>query len=121
VEMLCTGWSFGGVKVLPLLSGFACKVCLQCLSKISVLSLSSVRLSFLTCKTGRIISAEHLTVISQIHLPFLLLASVSNEGLMNVVIYLLVEMKIPYIVIESFLVSPLLSACDFYFESCVDQ
>jgi hypothetical protein len=54
-------------------------------------------------------------------LPFLLLASVSNEGLMNVVIYLLVEMKIPYIVIESFLVSPLLSACDFYFESCVDQ
>jgi hypothetical protein len=34
VEMLCTGWSCGGVKVLPLLGGFSCKVCLQCLSKI---------------------------------------------------------------------------------------
>jgi hypothetical protein len=34
VEMLCTGWRCGGVKVLPLLSGLACKVCLQRLSKI---------------------------------------------------------------------------------------
>jgi hypothetical protein len=34
VEMLCTGWRYGGVKVLPLLSDFACKVYLQCLSKI---------------------------------------------------------------------------------------
>jgi hypothetical protein len=36
VEMLCTGWKCGGVKVLPLLGGFACKVCLQHLSKISL-------------------------------------------------------------------------------------
>jgi hypothetical protein len=36
VEMLCTGWRCEGVKVLPLLSGLACKVCLQCLSKISL-------------------------------------------------------------------------------------
>jgi hypothetical protein len=35
VEMLCVGWRCGGVKVLPLLSGLACKVCLQRLSKIS--------------------------------------------------------------------------------------
>jgi hypothetical protein len=33
-EMLCAGWSCGGVKVLPLLGGLACKVCLQRLSKI---------------------------------------------------------------------------------------
>jgi hypothetical protein len=32
--MLCAGWRCGGVKVLPLLGGFACKVCLQHLSKI---------------------------------------------------------------------------------------
>jgi hypothetical protein len=36
VEMLCVGWRCGGVKVLPLLSGLACKVCLQCLSRISL-------------------------------------------------------------------------------------
>jgi hypothetical protein len=36
VEMLCAGWRCGGVKVLPLLGGLACKVCLQCLSKISL-------------------------------------------------------------------------------------
>jgi hypothetical protein len=35
VELLCTGWRYGRVKVLPLLSGHACKVCLQRLSKIS--------------------------------------------------------------------------------------
>jgi hypothetical protein len=34
VEMLCAGWRCGGVKVLPLLSGFVCKVYIQCLSKI---------------------------------------------------------------------------------------
>jgi hypothetical protein len=34
VEMLCAGWRCGGVKVLPLLGGFACKVNLQRLSKI---------------------------------------------------------------------------------------
>jgi hypothetical protein len=34
--MLCAGWRCGGVKVLPLLSALACKVCLQCLSKISL-------------------------------------------------------------------------------------
>jgi hypothetical protein len=34
VEMLCACWWFGGVKVLPLLGGLACKVCLQHLSKI---------------------------------------------------------------------------------------
>jgi hypothetical protein len=33
--MLCSGWRCGGVKVLPLLGGFACKVCFQRLSKIS--------------------------------------------------------------------------------------
>jgi hypothetical protein len=32
----CAGWRCGGVKVLPLLSGLACKVCLQHLSKISL-------------------------------------------------------------------------------------
>jgi hypothetical protein len=36
VEILCAGWKCGGVKVLPLLRGFACKVCLQHLSKISL-------------------------------------------------------------------------------------
>jgi hypothetical protein len=36
VEMFCAGWSCGGVKVFPLFSGFACKVCLQRLSKISL-------------------------------------------------------------------------------------
>jgi hypothetical protein len=36
VEMLCAGWRCGGVKVLTLLSGLACKVCLQHLSKISL-------------------------------------------------------------------------------------
>jgi hypothetical protein len=36
VEMLCAGWRCGGVKVLPLLGGLACKVCLQRLSKISL-------------------------------------------------------------------------------------
>jgi hypothetical protein len=36
VEMLCTGWRCGGVKILPLLGGLACKVCLQCFSKISL-------------------------------------------------------------------------------------
>jgi hypothetical protein len=36
VEMLCTGWRCGGVKVLPLLGGLACKVCLQHLSKMSL-------------------------------------------------------------------------------------
>jgi hypothetical protein len=33
---LCPGWRCGGVKVLPLLGGLACKVCLQRLSKISL-------------------------------------------------------------------------------------
>jgi hypothetical protein len=36
VEMLCAGWRCGGVKVLPLLTGLACEVCLQHLSKISL-------------------------------------------------------------------------------------
>jgi hypothetical protein len=36
VEILCTSWRCVGVKVLPLLSGLACKVCLQRLSKISL-------------------------------------------------------------------------------------
>jgi hypothetical protein len=36
VKMLCAGCRCGGVKVLPLLSGLACKMCLQCLSKISL-------------------------------------------------------------------------------------
>jgi hypothetical protein len=36
VEMLCAWWRCGGVKVLPLLSGLACKVCFQHLSKISL-------------------------------------------------------------------------------------
>jgi hypothetical protein len=36
VEILCAGWRCGGVKVMPLLSDYACKVCLQRLSKISV-------------------------------------------------------------------------------------
>jgi hypothetical protein len=35
VEILCASWRCGGVKVVPLLSDFACKVCLQRLSKIS--------------------------------------------------------------------------------------
>jgi hypothetical protein len=35
-EMLCAGWRCGGVKVLPLLGGLACKVCLQHLSIISL-------------------------------------------------------------------------------------
>jgi hypothetical protein len=34
--MLCAGWRCGGVKVLPVLNGLACKVCLQHLSKISL-------------------------------------------------------------------------------------
>jgi hypothetical protein len=33
VGMLCVGWRCGGVRVLPLLGGFSCKVYLQCLSK----------------------------------------------------------------------------------------
>jgi hypothetical protein len=36
VEILCTGWRCGGVKVMPFLSDYACKVCLQRLSKISL-------------------------------------------------------------------------------------
>jgi hypothetical protein len=36
VEILCAGWRCGGVKVLPVLGGLACKVCLQRLSKISL-------------------------------------------------------------------------------------
>jgi hypothetical protein len=36
VEMLCTVWRCGVVKVLLLLGGLACKVCLQRLSKISL-------------------------------------------------------------------------------------
>jgi hypothetical protein len=36
VEILCASWRCGEVKVLPLLGGFACKVCLQHLSKISL-------------------------------------------------------------------------------------
>jgi hypothetical protein len=35
--MLCTGWGCGGVNVLPLLSGFSCKVYLWCLSTILLL------------------------------------------------------------------------------------
>jgi hypothetical protein len=35
VEILCAGCRCGGVKVMPLLSDYACKVCLQHLSKIS--------------------------------------------------------------------------------------
>jgi hypothetical protein len=34
VEMLCAGWRCGGVKVLPLLGGFSCKVYLQSLSEV---------------------------------------------------------------------------------------
>jgi hypothetical protein len=34
VEMFYTGWRCGGVKILPLLDGFSCKVYLQHLSKI---------------------------------------------------------------------------------------
>jgi hypothetical protein len=34
VGMLHVGWGCGGVNVLPLLSGFSCKVYIQCLSKI---------------------------------------------------------------------------------------
>jgi hypothetical protein len=34
VEMLWADWRCGGVKVLPLLSGFSCNLCLQHLSKI---------------------------------------------------------------------------------------
>jgi hypothetical protein len=29
VEILCTGWRCGGVNVMPFLSDYACKVCLQ--------------------------------------------------------------------------------------------
>jgi hypothetical protein len=36
VEVLFAGWRCGGVKVLPLPSGLACKVCLHRLSKISL-------------------------------------------------------------------------------------
>jgi hypothetical protein len=36
MEILRAGWRYGGVKVLPLLSGLACKVCLQRLSKVSL-------------------------------------------------------------------------------------
>jgi hypothetical protein len=36
VEMLCAGWKCGGVEVLTLLGGLACKVCLQHFSKISL-------------------------------------------------------------------------------------
>jgi hypothetical protein len=36
VEIFCTGWRCGGVKVMPFLSDYACKVCLQRLSKISL-------------------------------------------------------------------------------------
>jgi hypothetical protein len=36
VEMLCAGWRCGGVKVLPLCSGFSCNVYLQHLSTISL-------------------------------------------------------------------------------------
>jgi hypothetical protein len=36
MKMLCAGWRCGGVQVLPLLGGLACKVCLQRLSKISL-------------------------------------------------------------------------------------
>jgi hypothetical protein len=36
VEILCTGWRCGGVKVMPFLSDYACIVCLQRLSKISL-------------------------------------------------------------------------------------
>jgi hypothetical protein len=36
VEILCAYWRCGRVKVLPLLRGFVCKVCLQSLSKISL-------------------------------------------------------------------------------------
>jgi hypothetical protein len=35
VEILCTGWRCGGVKVIPFLSDYAYKVCLQCLSSVS--------------------------------------------------------------------------------------
>jgi hypothetical protein len=37
VEILCTGWRCEGVKVMPLPSDYACKVCLQHLSKIYVI------------------------------------------------------------------------------------
>jgi hypothetical protein len=36
VEIQCPGWRCGGVKVMPLLSDYACKVCLWRLSKISL-------------------------------------------------------------------------------------
>jgi hypothetical protein len=36
VEILCTCWRCGGVKVMPFLSDYACKVCLQRLSNISL-------------------------------------------------------------------------------------
>jgi hypothetical protein len=36
VEILCTSWRCGGVKVMPFLGDYACKVCLQRLSKISL-------------------------------------------------------------------------------------
>jgi hypothetical protein len=36
VEILCSGWRCGVVKVFPLLCGLACMVCLQHLSKISL-------------------------------------------------------------------------------------
>jgi hypothetical protein len=36
VEILCASWKCGGVKVMPFLSDYACKVCLWRLSKISL-------------------------------------------------------------------------------------
>jgi hypothetical protein len=36
VEILSTSWGCGGVKVMSILSDYACKVCLWCLSKISL-------------------------------------------------------------------------------------
>jgi hypothetical protein len=36
VEILSTSWGCGGIKVMPFLSDYACKVCLRCLSKISL-------------------------------------------------------------------------------------
>jgi hypothetical protein len=42
VEMLCAGWRCGGVKVLPLLGSFSCKVPLQDFTLGGMLSASSL-------------------------------------------------------------------------------
>jgi hypothetical protein len=79
VEMLCSGWRCGGVKVLPLLGGLACKVCLQHLSKISFRRYAFCFLPLATILQKVIYCNDENLVVEDV-LQFLSLSSSTGNG-----------------------------------------